>query len=106
MEILTRLEEAILVAILKLADDAYGVTINREVSRIFNKTYSMGALYFSLDQLYEKGHVRKEVGEPTPKRGGRSKTYYRLTREGQEAMRAVRNHQTALWRGLADLEAE
>ena len=106
MDILTRLEEAILVAIVKLADDAYGVTINGEVSRIFNKKYSMGALYFSLDRLYEKGFVVKESGEPTPKRGGRSKTYYSLTREGREALSAVREHQKSLWLGLTDFEAE
>ena len=100
MELITRLEEAILIAILGLEDDAYGVTINREVSRMFHKRYTMGALYFALDQLAKKELVERMIGNPTPERGGRSKTFYRLTLEGREALEAVRRHQESLWSSL------
>jgi DNA-binding PadR family transcriptional regulator len=100
MELLTRLEEAILIAVVCLEDEAYGVSINREVSRIFEKSYSMGALYFALDQLVRKEHLGKQDGEPTPQRGGRSRTYYRLTPEGRQALEAVRRHQERLWRAV------
>jgi PadR family transcriptional regulator PadR len=102
MDLLTRLEEAILVAILKLKDNAYGVPINLEVSRIFGKTYTMGGLYFALDQLVRKEYLMKRAAEPTPKRGGRSKSYYRLTPEGKEALEAARQHQIELWKACPE----
>jgi PadR family transcriptional regulator PadR len=103
MDLITRLEEAILIAIIRLDDDAYGVTINREVSRIFSRNYTMGALYFSLDQLYQKGLVSKTLADPSPDRGGKSKTFYRLTREGKSALEAVRRHHESLWAKTSDL---
>lgn len=103
MDLLTRLEEAILIAILKLKDDAYGVPINREVSKIFGKTYTMGGLYFALDQLVRKEYLMKRTADPTPKRGGRSKTFYRLTLEGKEALDNTRQHQIELWKAVPEL---
>jgi DNA-binding PadR family transcriptional regulator len=97
MELLTRLEEAILISVLKLGDEAYGVPINREVSTIFDKTYTLGGLYFALDQLVRKEYLMKRVSDPMPKRGGRSKSFYRLTPEGKGALEAVREHQVRLW---------
>lgn len=61
MNIITRLEEAILIAIWRLEKNAYGVTINKQVSKSFKKKYSMGALYFALDQLLRKDYVTKNV---------------------------------------------
>jgi DNA-binding PadR family transcriptional regulator len=103
MDIITRLEEVVLIAIWRLKGDAYGVTINEAVSDASGKDYSLGALYFTLDQLHKKGYVHKTAGAPTPERGGRSKTYYRLTPEGIEALRQARSHQEALWEGLNGL---
>jgi DNA-binding PadR family transcriptional regulator len=103
MELLTRLEEAILIAILKLDENAYGVPINREVSKIFGRAYSMGGLYFALDQLVRKEYLIKRLADPRPKRGGRSRSYYRLTLEGKEALQATRQHQIKLWETIPDL---
>jgi PadR family transcriptional regulator PadR len=102
MDLLTRLEEAILISVIKLRENAYGVPINREVSRIFGKTYTMGGLYFALDQLVRKEYLAKRQADPTPKRGGRSRTYYRLTPEGREALEAARRHQIALWKAVPE----
>ena len=103
MIILTRLEEAILISIMRLEDNAYGVTINNEVSKAFQKKYTMGALYFALDQLHKKGYVAKSVGRPTPERGGRGKTYYSLTNPGKDALQQTMNFQRSLWRGLPEV---
>jgi len=102
MDLLTRLEEAILIAVLKLEDNAYGVPINREVSKTFKKTYTMGGLYFALDQLVRKEYLMKRSADPTPKRGGRSRSYYRLTLEGKDALNAARKHQINLWNTIAE----
>ena len=105
MELLTRLEEAILIAVLKLGDGAYGVPINREVSQLIKKSYTMGGLYFALDQLARKEYLVKRTADPKPQRGGRSRSYYRLTPEGREALEAVRLHQIKLWRAIPPTEA-
>ena len=102
MELLTRLEEAILIAVLKLREEAYGVPINREVSLIFDKVYTMGGLYFALDQLVRKEYLVKWKAEPTPQRGGRSRSYYRITPEGKEALSAAHQHQIKLWKTVPE----
>ena len=100
MEFITRLEEVILIAIWKLKDEAYGVSINKYVSKITKKNYTIGSLYFSLDQLYRKGLINKLQGEPTPERGGRRKIYYSLTSAGEKALDAVRDFQTKLYEDI------
>jgi DNA-binding PadR family transcriptional regulator len=102
MTIITRLEEAILIAVWRLKDDAYGVTINKQVSKSTRKNYSMGALYFALDQLQRKGHVSKVIKRFYHEKGGRSRTYYSLTEEGGHALREVRIYQKSLWRGISE----
>ncbi len=106
MDIITRLEEAILIAILRLNDEAYGVTINKQVSKSLKKNYSMGALYFSLEQLLRKGYVKKTAKTFYQKKGGRSRTYYSLTNRGKKALEEVRVHQKSLWDGIPEMAFE
>lgn len=103
MDLLTRLEEAILIAILKLGGNSYGVPINREVSNIFGKTYTMGGLYFALDQLVRKEYLMKRSADSRPERGGRSRSYYRVTPEGKVALAAARRFQIKLWEAVPEL---
>ena len=103
MKIITRLEEAILIAILRLEDNAYGVTINNHVSESSQKNYSLGALYFALDQLLRKGYVKKTIKRFYHEKGGRSPTYYILTEEGRKALREVRSYQKSLWEGIPEM---
>ncbi len=102
MDLLTRLEEAVLIAVLKLGERAYGVPINREVSKIFQRSYTLGGLYFALDQLVRKEYLRKRTEGPASRRGGRSRAYYALTPEGREALEAVRRHQIRVWEAVPD----
>jgi PadR family transcriptional regulator PadR len=101
MNIITRLEEAILIAIWRLQDNAYGVTINKQVSWSFKKNYSLGALYFSLDQLLRKNYVTKNVKHFYHEKGGRSRTYYSLTDNGKKALLQAKTHQKSLWEGIS-----
>ncbi len=102
MNIITRLEEIVLISIWKLKDSAYGVTINREVSNKAGKKYSMGALYFTLDQLLKKGFVSKTVGGATTERGGRSKIYYQIAPDGEKALQAARKLEESLWEDVPE----
>ena len=106
MDIISRLEEAILIAVWKLSENAYGVTINKHVSESFNKKYTMGALYFSLDQLLRKGFVNKYLKNISLEKAGRSRTYYTLTSKGKKALQEVRSHQKSLWEGIPEMAFE
>ena len=65
-------EQVVLLAILRLADDAYGLTIRREIAECTEREPAPGALYTTLDRLEEKGLVASKYGDPTPERGGRA----------------------------------
>jgi PadR family transcriptional regulator PadR len=106
MPIITRLEEAILIAIMRLEDNAYGVTINKQVSRSSKRDYSMGALYFALDRLLQKQYVSKRIKPFYNKKGGRSRTYYTLTENGNKALREVRDYHKSLWEGIPEIMFE
>jgi len=97
MNILSRSEEIVLLAVWKLAENAYGVTIRDRVSRDTGKEWSFGAVYKPLKQLLHKGFVEKSSSEPGAERGGRSKYMYTLTPAGRTALREVRKIHKALW---------
>jgi DNA-binding PadR family transcriptional regulator len=90
-------EQVVLLAVLRLAEDAYGVTIRNEIEKCTGREPSPGALYTTLDRLEEKRLVRSRMADPTPQRGGRSKRYIIVTAKGVKAVaHAVRNYQRLL----------
>jgi PadR family transcriptional regulator, regulatory protein PadR len=90
-------EQIVLIAILRLGDGAYGVSIRSEIMKRTDRASSLGALYLTLDRLEEKGLVVSRMGDPTPQRGGRVKRYFSVTRAGAEAvLRAQRAYRSLL----------
>ena len=79
-------EQLALLAILRLGDEAYGVTIREEILRCTNRDVAPGALYTCLGRMEDKGLVRSRTGEPTPERGGRAKRYLTVTNSGRAAL--------------------
>jgi len=79
-------EHLLLLAILRLEDNAYGTTVRRELIQCADKDVAVGAIYTGLDRLEEKGFVESWMGEPTAKRGGRGKRLYRVTSAGRRAL--------------------
>jgi len=100
MNILSRSDEILLLAILKLKESAYGVTILKEVAKTTGKKLKLGGLWVSLDILSKRGLLEKNMGDPTPKRGGRSKIYYTLTPDGLKALKRVNEFNLSLWKGM------
>ena len=93
-------EQAVLLAILRLGENAYGVTIREEIIARTEREPSPGALYVTLDRLEEKGLVRSQFGDPTPQRGGRAKRFFSVSAKGVESVaRAQRSYQR-LMKGL------
>src|ERR1700758_1880983 len=83
-------EHLIVLALLRLEDRAYGVTVRQEIELRTRREVSIGAVYATLDRLEAKGYVKSYLGDPTPERGGRSKRFFRVTANGLEA--ASRTH--------------
>ena len=90
-------EQLILLAILRLGDHAYGVTIRAELMERARRAITPGALYTALDRLETKGLLSSRLGDPTPQRGGRSKRYVTVSAAGIEALtRALRAYERLL----------
>jgi PadR family transcriptional regulator PadR len=103
MKYLTKSEEILLLAIWRLKDNAYGVSIRKYVMELTKENMTYGTLYSSLDQLVKKEYVNKTIGDPTPERGGRRKIFYLVTPKGLEALRSARELTKVLWGGISDL---
>jgi PadR family transcriptional regulator PadR len=90
-------EQVVLLAILRLDDNAYGVTIRGEIAVCTERDPSPGAIYTKLDRLEDRGLVSSQFGDPTPQRGGRAKRFFKVTRSGVQAVaRAQRGYQRLL----------
>jgi PadR family transcriptional regulator PadR len=82
-------EQLILLALVRLGDDAYGVSIRTEIERRTGRAVSAGALYTALDRMETRGFVMSRLGEPTPQRGGKRKRMYTLQPAGERAVARV-----------------
>jgi PadR family transcriptional regulator len=102
-EALGSLEMMVLLAILRLREDAYGVPIARELATSSGRDVLLGSVYAALDRLNAKGLVSSRVGDPTPERGGRGKKYFRVTAKGLRQMREAQTTLINLWHGLPEL---
>ena len=103
MKLLSRAEEIVLLTILKLQGNAYGVTIRERIKNETGTTWSFGSIYMPLNKLARKGYVKKDMGEPTPERGGRSKCFYEITEEGMAALASIRRVQENLWADVTNV---
>ena len=103
--LLGEFEQIALLAILRLEQNAYGVSIRAEIASCTGRQIAPGALYTTLDRMEEKGLVRSWMGEATPQRGGRSKRYYALTQAGRTALVKAQQAYQSLLKGLDLLES-
>jgi len=101
---LTRLEEQILLSVWRLQDEAYGISIYKNIRNITRKKIAIGGIYFPLERLVKKRFLEAYKGEPTPVRGGQSKRYYRLTQLGMEELLDNRKIQDAFWKNLPKIK--
>lgn len=85
-EMLGAFEQIVLLALLRLRDNAYGVTIRHAIVERMDRNVSLGAVYATLERLEEKGYVSSHMGDPTPERGGRPKRYFKIEAPGKRAL--------------------
>ena len=94
-------EQCLLLAVVHLGEEAYGVTVRQEIETRTGRDIALGALYTSLGRLEQKGYLRSKMSDPTPQRGGRSKRYFALTATGAAALRQSRARLARMWEGLS-----
>jgi PadR family transcriptional regulator PadR len=97
-------ELTVILALMRLGEDAYGVPICREIEAQTGREVAVGSVYATLERLEEKGFVSSELGKPTAERGGRAKKYFRITIIGVREVRRTRRALMNLWNGLPQLE--
>ena len=99
-------ELLLLLAVIHLGEEAYGVPISRELERHRGKDVSVGSVYAALERLEAKGLISSSLGDPTPERGGKAKRFFRITREGLRQVHETRRVLTKLWQTIPDLKLE
>jgi len=97
-------ELMVMLALLRLGDDAYGVPISREIEQQSGREVALGSVYATLERLEGRGLVSSHLGKPTAERGGKAKRYFRITSNGLRKARETRKALMKLWRGLPELE--
>lgn len=98
--ILGAFEQAVLLAILRLRENAYGRAIMKEVQARLERDVAAGAVHATLERLEEKSLIASRLGPGTPVRGGRARRFYRLQPKGLRALNDSRAAVDRLWRGL------
>jgi PadR family transcriptional regulator, regulatory protein PadR len=103
-EFLGGFELLVLLALIRLGDEAYGVPISEAIEESSGKDVAIGSVYITLERLESKGLVSSRLGEPTAERGGRAKTYFRVTAKGLRQVRNAQRTLISLWKGIPQLE--
>ena len=96
-------EQLVLLAILRLGDEAYGIPILEEIRTRTGRSVLRPAVYVALRRLEEKGLVRFRLADPSKRRGGRATKYYQLEAEGLHLLRESRRALFMMWEGLEPL---
>jgi DNA-binding PadR family transcriptional regulator len=99
-------ELMLLLAVIHLGDEAYGVPISRELEKYRGKDVAIGSVYAALERLEAKGLIDSMLGNPTPERGGKAKRFFRITKEGLRQVQETRRVLTRLWHSIPDLKLD
>src|SRR5919197_202871 len=97
-------ELMVVLALIRLGENAYGVPICEELEKRTGREVAVGSVYAALERLEDKGFVTSELGDPTPERGGRAKKYFRVTARGVKEVRETQRSLVKLWHGLPELQ--
>ncbi|MGH7555972.1 MAG: PadR family transcriptional regulator [Longimicrobiales bacterium] len=100
MDALTETEQLVLLALLHLGEDAYGVPVQAEIEARSGRRVSLAAVYGTLDRLESRKYVGSWLSDPVPERGGRARKHFRVTAAGGRALRESREAMARMWRGV------
>ena len=97
-------ELMVLLTVMHLGEDAYGVPISEEIEAETGHEVAVASVYAALQRLEDKGLVSSRFGDPTPERGGRAKKYFKVTGKGLREAKNTHRALTRLWRNIPQLE--
>ncbi len=100
-ESLGEFEHLVLLAVLRLGVDAYGMRVRREIAERTGRDVTIGAVYATLERLEAKGLVKSQIGDSTAERGGRAKRSFHLTGAGVEAVNRAQESLLSMLEGIA-----
>lgn len=95
-------QEIVMLSIMILDENAYGVSIQEDVSKRTGRQVSRGALHTALSRLEEKGLINSMYGEPTAERGGRRKRYYQVSNKGRVSLQEIKQLRQSMWQLIPD----
>lgn len=98
------LELLVMLALVRLDRDAYGVSIAREIETTSKRAVALGSVYAALERLEARGLVKSSLGEATAERGGRAKRYFQITGLGVRQLRSTREALMKMWQGVPMFE--
>jgi PadR family transcriptional regulator PadR len=102
MKFLSRSEEFVLLAVLYLQEEAYGVAIRNQLRKMTGQSWAFGAVFVMLNRLEKKRMLESVLADPSPRRGGKSKRIYSVTPDGLEELAKIREVQKAVWKTVAE----
>jgi len=102
---ISRSEEYILLAVMRLQDEAYGVAIRNQLKLVTGETWAFGAVHVMLTRLEKKALLESSLADPTPQRGGRSKRIYKMTSLGVKTLEQIKQMQDKVWSGMSEFSA-
>ena len=94
-------EQLVLLALVRLGREGYGMTVRRELEATSGRSVSIGSVYSTLDRLETKGYLSSEHGDPEPVRGGRARRTFTVQSEGLVALARSRELLSKMWDGVA-----
>jgi DNA-binding PadR family transcriptional regulator len=100
---LSNFELMVMLAIIRIGDDAYGVSISNEIEETTGGEVLLGSVYDALTRLEDKGLISSALGEATAERGGRAKRHFRATSKGIRLVQETQQSLMKLWKGLPQL---
>jgi PadR family transcriptional regulator PadR len=103
---ISRPEEIVLLAVWKLKDDAYGITLRKFIQELTGKYWSIGAIYVPLERLEKKGLLTSYNSSPSPERGGRRKRLFKITPAGITELNKLYRMNSVLWKGYPKLNPD
>jgi PadR family transcriptional regulator, regulatory protein PadR len=104
--ILSNFELMVMLAIIRIGDEAYGVSVSNEIEETTGTEVLLGSVYDALARLEAKGLIISTLGEATPERGGRAKRHFRATSRGIRLVRDTQQSLVKLWKGVPQLKGE
>ncbi|MCP4726523.1 MAG: PadR family transcriptional regulator [bacterium] len=106
MNILTRVEEFILLAIWNLQENAYSLAIQKQISETSKEKWSLGTIYAPLERLEKRGLITSYLSDSIPERGGRQRRIYQITGKGKEVLIKTREVERSMWATIPGLTGD